>query len=70
MIWTPDTPGFYDILHSNLPPRFGACSTTTFVVCADTGLLTPATDEELIEYINGGEYDEALSLWGDDDVES
>jgi hypothetical protein len=59
MIITPEHPDFYSILHGTIPPGF---STNTLVVSADTGLLRPVTDEELTDYVYGGEYDEVDPL--------
>lgn len=64
MIITPDHPDFYPILHSTLP--FGWCEridsnfSGTFIVRAETGLLEPATTEDLQEYLWDGEYDEVV----------
>jgi len=53
MLLLPGDPGFREILHGYLPPVQSAF----YVVREDTGLLEPATEEDLADYLEGGEYD-------------
>ena len=59
VIITPESPLFYPTLYGTLPPNTdrGAC----FIVRADNPLLVPATNDELEDYLNSGEYDQRLS---------
>lgn len=41
----------------------------TFIARSDTGLLEPATSEELAEYIYGGEYEERMTRLGEDNFD-
>jgi hypothetical protein len=54
MLLLPGDPGFLEILYGQLPPVQSA----VYVVREGTGLLEPATEEDLSEYLEGGEYDE------------
>lgn len=62
LILTPEDPGFYETLHGSFPPgwrdNIGVDFAQSFVVKADTLCLTPVTQQELDEYLWGGEYDE------------
>jgi hypothetical protein len=68
LIMTPDMPFFYDILQSTPPPgwqnQIDSDHSGVFVCDAVTGIMRTATHTELIEYVEGGEYDEIL---GDED---
>jgi hypothetical protein len=61
-IWTPDTPGFYETLYSHRPPgdlQAGVGSNVRlYAVRHDSLLLEPIFDEQLDDYLYGGEYDE------------
>jgi hypothetical protein len=54
MLLLPGDPGFTEILHGQLPPVQSAY----FVVSSESGLLEPATEDDLAEYMHGGEYDD------------
>lgn len=60
-ILTPEDPEFYRIL-SNPPPFYQQIAKetgNTSLICEyDTGVLKQVSDEELEEYIWGGEFDE------------
>lgn len=72
LIILPCDPEFHQTIGQNLPPgwvdesnRIGyACR---FVVSPETGLMRPVTNEELDEYLYGGEYDERLEQIGQAD---
>jgi hypothetical protein len=49
---------FYSILHGNLPAQIR--DTGRAIVRADSGLLEIATDAEVDEYLDGGEWDEVM----------
>jgi hypothetical protein len=65
LIMTPDHPDFGTILHSQLPPgwekQFSGNVGGTFIVRAETGLLEPASEAEIDEYLYGGEYEEVVN---------
>jgi hypothetical protein len=69
----PGDPGFNEILSTSLPTGWehvraqnaGECF---FVADSQTGLLRPANDRELDEYLYGGEYDERLATFEEQDV--
>lgn len=65
LIMLPTDEGFTEILHSSLP--IGSSLSDCFVVRADSGVLEAVNATEMSEYAFGGEYDERLSLMGDDD---
>ncbi|MGK7899770.1 MAG: hypothetical protein AB4372_40670 [Xenococcus sp. (in: cyanobacteria)] len=58
----PGDPGFYETLHSRLPPgwidRAGVDFANAFAVRAESYCLEPLSQKELDEYLYGGEYDE------------
>lgn len=56
-IMVPSDPGFYQILHN---PHLSSQKAAFWLVRADTGLLEPATLEEVNEYLQGGEYSEVV----------
>lgn len=64
LIMTPDSPFFYEILQSTPPPtskeRIDSDHSGVFVCDSVTGIMRPATNDELTEYVEGGEYDEIL----------
>lgn len=57
LIWTPDHPLFNTILHSNLPPG-ETLAGGFYAVRANTGLLEPMSEEEIKDYLFGGEFEE------------
>lgn len=61
---TPDSPFFDEILQSTPPPgwrkQIDSDHSGVFVCNGVTGIMRPATHDELIEYVEGGEYDEIL----------
>jgi hypothetical protein len=74
LIMTPEDPRFYPILHGNLPTGWqqeadGGFS-GTFGVDADTGLLRPLNEDDLNEYVWGGEMDFVNEQYEDDDWEN
>ena len=63
----PDHPAFYQLLHSHLPPgsMFNDLG-KTFVVDALSGELKQVgNDAAFTEYIEGGEFDEAMIKFSD-----
>lgn len=65
MLILPGDPGFDFTLATAIPPGWLAVAEQigqqcSFVADRDSGLLRPATDQELTEYLYGGEYDERL----------
>lgn len=54
----PGDPEFYATLGTTLPPSPPG---SAYIVRAGSLLLEPATQEEIDEYLLGGEYDERLS---------
>ena len=75
MLLLPGDPEFDWTLTSSIPPSWRAAAAAIgeqvcFVAEAGSGLLRPASAEELEEYLNGGEYDDRLDeIGGDDDLE-
>lgn len=65
-ILTPESPGFWDILHNAKMASPFVGHHQYMVVDHNSGLLRPATQKEVIDYTYGGEYDEVL---GDDALE-
>ena len=65
LIMTPDWPWFNEILQETPPPGWrqsvDSDFSRAFIVDSATGIMRPATDAELDEYIEGGEYDEMVS---------
>jgi hypothetical protein len=65
LIMTPDSPFFYPILQSNPPPGWRSSIASehsgVFVCDSQTGMLRTASEGELDEYLEGGEYDEAVA---------
>lgn len=69
----PGHPFFDEYLYSTLPPDWRDCAyhnpDFAFIVRPDgSGLLEAVSEEELEEYLEGGEYDERLIEMGDDDL--
>lgn len=67
----PCDPEYGETLGQNLPPGWLAVAekigqACTFVVSPESGLMRPATPEELDEYLYGGEYESRLRQTGDD----
>jgi hypothetical protein len=74
LIIYPGDPEFDMWMYSALPPDWKAYADTInqqcfFVAASDSGLLRPASRQELDEYLYGGEYDDRLEEIGDDDEE-
>lgn len=69
----PGDPGFDETLSTSLPTGWeqqraqnaGECF---FVADAETGLLRPANARELDDYLYGGEYDQRLASFDEQDV--
>lgn len=61
IIYTPDDPDFYDVLHGTLPPNWQQHGWTDAETClgvdAETGILKPLNRNEFLDYAFGGEYD-------------
>ena len=59
----PGNPLFDATLATAIPPNWRevaeqAQAQPAYVACAGSGLLRPASPEELVEYLEGGEFDE------------
>lgn len=66
----PGDPDFHFTLSQALPPGWREVAdrigkNVCFVASVETGLLRPATPDELNEYLWGGEYDQRLEENGD-----
>jgi hypothetical protein len=68
LILTPEDPGFHEILYGSFPPGWRSQPDfAAFIVRSDRGgILAPASESDLDEYLGGGEYDTVLE---EDDVE-
>lgn len=66
----PGEPGFYETLHSSLPPGSGlGKGTNAFIVDSQSGLLREARSEkELQDYLYGGEYDLMMAAFGNEEA--
>lgn len=67
LIWTPDHPFFWDILHEHLPPlhSFEANKNNRmFAPNPETGLLEFIHIDDLAEYLWGGAFEEAQERCG------
>lgn len=66
----------YDVtLSHNVPPGYhkeaiDSCNGQNFIFKVDSGLMVPASDAQLTEYLNGGEYDERLDAIGESENEN
>jgi hypothetical protein len=68
----PGDPEFDLWMYRQLPPDWRAYSDKLsqqcfFVASVDSGLLRPASRDELDDYLYGGEYDERMDIIGDED---
>lgn len=68
----PGDPEFDWTLMCNLPPNWRQVASSigqqcAFICSSESGLLRPATNEELTEYLYGGEYDDRQAQIGNDD---
>lgn len=63
----PDSDDFRDTLDL-APMLLKAKSDTALVQDSETGLYREANAEEVFEYFHGGEYDETLERFSDDNV--
>ncbi|GAB4465525.1 MAG: hypothetical protein OHK0037_20370 [Elainellaceae cyanobacterium] len=68
----PGDPEFSLTLATALPPDWRAVAdrmgeACCFVASAGSGVLRPATPEEMDDYLYGGEYDDRLSELDDDE---
>jgi len=74
MLILPGT-DLFDITLATIPPPWMwrneiQGNHVSFVADHESGLLRPVTPEDLIEYVEGGEYDERLkNIEDDDDLE-
>lgn len=66
LILTPGDPGFYETLYGSRPPGWQQTSEfAAFIVREDMGgVMVPASERDLDEYLGGGEHDEVM---GEDD---
>lgn len=67
----PGDPEFDETLGTSLPPGWEEVANKinqacTFVVDSRSGIMRPATPDELDDYLCGGEYQERLEAIGDD----
>ncbi|NJO76156.1 MAG: hypothetical protein HC833_21830 [Leptolyngbyaceae cyanobacterium RM1_406_9] len=70
----PGDPEFDLTLGLNLPPNWGQVAHQTWgqtacIARAESGLLEAVSGEELIEYLEGGEYDQRLAEIDEDEFE-
>ncbi|MGF1987244.1 MAG: hypothetical protein RMY62_005210 [Nostoc sp. ZfuVER08] len=67
----PGHPFFNDYLYCTLPPTWRNFAfhnpDFAFVVRSGSGILEAVTEDEMEEYVQGGEYDQWLEECGDDD---
>lgn len=67
----PGHPWFEEYLYSTLPPSWRNFAyhnpDFAFVARTGSGLLEAVTEDELEEYLEGGEYDQLIEERGDDD---
>ncbi len=67
----PGDPLFDLTLFSNLPPAWEKVAEQVgqqiSFVCDESGLMRPATPDELEDYLYGGEYDEVMESHGLDE---
>ena len=74
LIWLPEDVGFWETLHGTLPPNWqnevSSDFNGNFVVREGSYCLTPVSSDELLEYMEGGEYDEFdyIEGWDDDGI--
>lgn len=73
ILFLPGDPDFDFTLSQTLPPGWKHFAHNhpefSFVARAgDCGLLTPVTQAEAIEYVEGGEYEERIFESGDEDL--
>lgn len=69
----PGDPEFDFCLGAILPPNWKQAPTVesgghAFVARAGSGILQPVTEQELDDYLYGGEYEERLQELGDDEL--
>ncbi|MEO0884662.1 MAG: hypothetical protein AAFY54_01855 [Cyanobacteria bacterium J06648_10] len=60
-------------INQNLPPgwqedAFNDCNAGQFIIKAGSALMTPASEQELTEYLHGGEYEEHLENIGESET--
>ena len=71
MLLLPHHPGFYEILHSSVPPGYTEgkrfSRNTALVVDHQTGVMREANKAELFDYVYGGEYQLMLDHFGASD---
>lgn len=66
----PGHPCYDTTLSHNVPPGWeeeavGSCDGQNFVFKVDSGLMVPASDAQLAEYLQGGEYEERMTAIGE-----
>jgi hypothetical protein len=71
MIILPGDPLFDSTLSTSLPPGWKKVAARgddwhAFVADYASGILRPVTYIEMIDYVEGGEYDERLQVMGDE----
>jgi hypothetical protein len=69
----PGDPLFDETLGASLPPGWEETAAQHGEQCAyvadhETGILRPASWDEMIDYMEGGEYEARLKALGDDDM--
>lgn len=71
LILTPDDPGFHEILYTAPPPDIQPTGNMMPYVVGIDGIPRAVNgDQDLTDYLWGGEYDEMMSLYGEPDLTS
>ena len=73
LIWTPDHPMFWDVLHQELPPLHSSQLSQNermFAPNPETGILEFIHIDALAEYLFGGAFEEAESKYCQDEEDS
>jgi hypothetical protein len=67
LIWTPEHPLFYEVLHTAKPPEPGGVG----LVRDGSGVVDWVDPEsaQFQDYLYGGEYDQVMAGYGDNDDE-
>lgn len=66
----PGHPWYDTTLSHNVPPGWkeesiDSCNGQNFIFKVDSGLMVPASETQLTEYLQGGEYEERLTSIGE-----
>jgi hypothetical protein len=70
LIWTPDHPLFWEVLHEQLPPLHSSQlnqNERMFAPNPETGVLEFIHIDDLAEYLYGGAFEEAENRYGQDE---